>query len=315
MNNITYVDLHVHTEYSLKDGKIRIADIKDPKHIPGELIKCAQERGMGVVTATDHGNMYGQGLLASCANRFKLKHIPACEFYLAKEHRSIRNAKSRGDAYWHICAWAKNKNGYRNLCILQKLSYTEGFYYAPRIDRELIDKYGDDIMWSDACMSGFLSGKILSNQEAQAYEDLQWFMNRFKDDFYVEVQNHGIPSEDSANEIKIKWANQHGIPIIATTDSHYARKDEQMAHKMLLSLQYNKKFNDPTFTSFQGDGYWLLSEDELVSRFPKEYLNNTKLIADKVDDHIIEFGKITPPKFQVPKQFTEEVMSHGRTSS
>lgn len=302
MTNITYTELHVHTEYSLKDGMIRIADYKDPKHIKADIIRNAEARNTGAVTATDHGNMYGQALLASVCKTFGLKHIPGCEFYVAPESRLIKE-KTDDSNYMHMCGWAKNKQGYENMCILQKLSYTEGFYYRPRIDKELLDKYGDNIMWSDACVGGILSQLILSGQVDRAYNDFLWYLDRFKDDFYIEYQNHGLDIEEKTSTIKIEWAKKHGVPIIATSDAHYALKDDAEAHRVLLCTQYQNWKDNPTFSGFSGDGYWLMNDEELLSRFPVEYLNNTQLIVDKVEDGIIKFGNITPPQFVVPEWF------------
>lgn len=305
MSNITFTDLHLHTEYSLKDGKIRITDMKDPKHVPGELIQNAINRNTGAVTATDHGNMYGQALIASMAKIFGLKHIPGCEFYIAPQSRHDKSEKIKSDAYWHICAWAKNKQGYANMCILSKLSFTEGFYYEPRIDKEIIDKYGDGIIWSDACLGGTVSGPISNGDIDGAYQNFMWFLNRFKDDFYIEYQDHNIEAENKANIIKLEWAQKHGVPVIATIDSHFARKDEYESHKMLLSMQYDKKYIDPTFSGFPGNGYWLMNEQELLDRFPIDYLNNTQLIVDKCEGNIIEFGNTVIPKFSVPDWFID----------
>lgn len=306
MGKITFTDLHLHTEFSLKDGKIRVADHDDPTRVKEEIILNAERRNTGAVTATDHGNMYGQAMIAKVAQAFGLKHIPGCEFYIAPNSRHDKMVVKGSPNYWHICAWAKNKEGYRNMCILQDLAYSEGFYYQPRIDREIIDKYGDGIIWSDACMGGTISGPILNDDMDGAYEAFMWYLNRFKDDFYIEYQNHGIPEEERANRIKIDWANKHGVPIIATIDSHFAYKNESNAHRSLLCMQYGNWLDNPMFEGFGGDGYWLLDEDELLERFPIEWLNNTQLIVDKVEDRIIEFGKVSPPLFQIPSWFKEE---------
>jgi len=300
---LTFVDMHIHTESSLKDAMIRILDQHDSKHNKGELIINAEQRGMGFVTATDHGNMYGQAQIASEAQKYGLKHAPACEFYVAPESRHIKEAPKGTTIYHHMCGWAKNKQGYSNLCVLQKLSYAEGFYKRPRIDRELIDKYGDGIIWSDGCVAGPISLNIVHGKEQVAMDWFKWLMDRFKDDFYMEYQNHGIRDEEIANAVKIDWANQYGIPIIATTDAHFTNKDDKEAHRTLLCIQWGKWYDDPTFRGFDGDGYWLMNDDELLARFPVEYLNNTKLIVDKVEDNIIEFGKIMQPQFQVPDDF------------
>jgi DNA polymerase-3 subunit alpha len=303
---LTYTDMHLHSEYSLKDGKIRIADSDDPKHIKAEMVISAEGRGTGAITATDHGNMYGQARIASVAKTFGLKHIPGCEFYYAPETRFDKSVPKGGERYRHICAWAKDKKGYANMCSLSKLSFTEGYYYQPRIDKQLVDQYGDGIMWSDACVGGTISSLITRGRVEEAKQEFMWFLNRFGDDFYIEYQNHGIDIEEEANLIKIDWANEHGVPIIATTDAHFAKKEDKDAHKALLCIQYQDWLDNPLTGGFSGDGYWLLSNEELLERYPVEYLNNTQLIVDKVEEKIIEFGDITPPSFVVPDWFKNE---------
>lgn len=307
MNKITYTDLHCHTEYSLQDGMIRIADKNDPKHIMGEIVKIAESRNTGAITATDHGNMYGQAVLASACNTFGFKHIPGCEFYMATDGRFDKSYSKRGDSYMHINAWAKNKIGYSNMCRLQRKSYEDGFYYVPRIDKELVEKYHDGIMWSDACVGGTICSHIVDGNIDKAHDEFMWYLDLLKDDFYIEYHNHGIDIEDRCNEIKLGWANEHGVPIIACTDAHFTNKHDKEAHKTLLCIQYGKWLDDPTFNGFSGDGYWLMSEDELLEKYPIEYLNNTQLIVDKCEGNIIEFGDTIPPQFNIPQWYKEKV--------
>lgn len=312
MSKITYTDMHIHSEFSMQDGAIRIADYDDPKHIKGELIKVITERNTSdTVTVTDHGNMQCHALLASVCKTFGLKHIPGCEFYIAKDTRHDKSYSSRSGTYMHINAWAKNKKGYSNMCNLQKLSYEEGFYYVPRIDKELIEKYHDGIVWSDACVGGTISSFIGAGEIERAYQEFMWYLNLIGDDFYIEYHNHGIPLEDECNKIKIEWANKHGVPIIACTDSHFTHKEDKEAHRVLLCTQYGKQYNDPSFTGFSGDGYWIMSEDELLDRFPKEYLDNTQLIVNKCDGNIIEFGDVIPPQFKIPQSFIDSLKENS----
>lgn len=306
MAKITFTDLHIHSEYSLQDGEIRIADYDDPKHVKSEIILNAERRGTGAITITDHGNMYCHAELASVCKTFGFKHIPGCEFYIAVDGRMDRGYANKGSAYHHINSWAKNREGYANMCRLQNLSYAEGFYYVPRIDKELIERYHEGIMWSDACVGGMICSHIVDGNIDKAHDEFMWYLDLLKDDFYIEYHNHGIVVEDKCNEIKCEWANKHGVPIIACTDAHYYAKEDTESHRALLCIQYGKWFDDPSFGGFGGDGYWLLSEDELIARYPIEYLNNTQLIVDKVENGIIEFGDIRPPQFKVPQWFIDE---------
>ena len=267
-----FTDLHLHSEYSLQDGMIRVQDSKDPKHIKSEIILRAAETDPDTITVTDHGNMYAQAILASVCKTFGFKHMPGCEFYMATDTRHDKSYSRRGDAYVHINSWAKNKLGYKNMCILQKRSFDEGFYYVPRIDKELLKQYHEGIMWSDACVGGTLSTLILQGKVEEAYKEFMWYLDLIGDDFYIEWHNHGIDDEDKCNQIKKEWAD------------------------------------DPTFDGFPGDGYWLLNEDELLSRYPKEYCENTRLLTDKCEGNIIEFGDIRPPQFKIPEDFVQQYL-------
>ena len=307
MDRIKFTDLHCHSEYSLQDGMIKIADYKDPKHIKADIILRAEETGSDVITITDHGNMYGQALLAQTCNVFGFKHMPGCEFYMATGSRHEKMYNKRSDAYVHINAWAKNKAGYSNMCLLQKYAFEEGFYYVPRIDKELVEKYHDGIMWSDACVGGTICSLILNGDIDRAYAEFMWYLDLIKDDFYIEYHNHNIEEEDRCNKIKVEWANKHGVPIIACTDAHYARKEDTDIHKTLLCVQYGNWFDNPAFNGFPGDGYWFLSEDELLDRYPIEYLNNTREMANRCEGGCIEFGETIPPQFKIPHDFIEKV--------
>ena len=267
-----FTDLHLHSEYSLQDGMIRVQDSKDPKHIKSEIILRAEETNSDTITVTDHGNMYAQAILASVCKTFGFKHMPGCEFYMATDTRHDKSYSRRGDAYVHINSWAKNKLGYKNMCILQKRSFEEGFYYVPRIDKELLKQYHEGIMWSDACVGGTLSTLILQGKVEEAYKEFMWYLDLIGDDFYIEWHNHGIDDEDKCNQIKKEWAD------------------------------------DPTFDGFPGDGYWLLNEEELLSRYPKEYCENTRLLTDKCEGNIIEFGDIRPPQFKIPEDFIQQYL-------
>lgn len=306
-DKIKFTDLHLHSEYSLQDGAIRIADRKDPKHIKSDIILRAEQTGSDVITVTDHGNMYGQASLAQVCNTFGFKHMPGCEFYMATDSRFDKSYAKRSDAYMHINAWALNKQGYSNMCILQKLSFEEGFYYVPRIDKELLEKYHHGIMWSDACVGGTICSYINAGDEERAYKEFMWYLDLLKDDFYIEYHNHGMDIEDKCNKIKEQWAKRHGVPIIACTDAHYTKKEDTEIHKTLLCIQYGNWLDNPSFNGFPGDGYWLMSENELIERYPIEYLNNTRDMANRCEGGCIEFGETIPPQFTIPQWFFDKV--------
>ena len=290
---------------------IRVADKKDPKHIKTDIIINAERRNTGAACMTDHGNCYGQAVLASVCNSFDMKHIPGCEFYMSTDTRHDKSYAKRGDAYTHVNSWVMNAEGYANMCRLQRYSFVEGFYYAPRIDKELLEKYHEGILWSDACVGGPICDKILRGDVYGGYREFLWYLNLLKDDFYIEYHNHGLEAERVCNELKVEWANMHGVPIIACTDAHYANLEDMDAHRALLCIQYGNWYDNPAFSGFDGYGYHFMDENELLSRFPVEYLNNTQLIVDRCDGKIIKFGNTQSPNFIIPQDFIERVSANG----
>ena len=286
---------------------IRIANKRDPKHIKADIVLNAERRNTEAITVTDHGNMYGQAVLASVCKNFGFKHIPGCEYYMSTDSRFDKSYSKRSESYHHINSWVMNRDGYANMCRLQRASFVEGFYYVPRIDKELLEKYHDGIIWSDACVGGVICDYITAGDIDRAYKEFMWYLELLGDDFYIEYHNHHIQAENECNKLKVEWANKHGVPIIACTDAHYTNLEDKAAHRALLCMQYDNWFDNPAFEGFQGDGYHLLSEEELLERFPVEYLNNTQLIVDRCDGNIIDFGNTKPPRFDVPQTFKDKV--------
>ena len=299
---MNFVHLHVHTEYSLLDGSNKIK----------EYVARVKELGMNSAAITDHGVMYGVIDFYREARAQGIKPILGCEVYVAPGSRFDKEAGGGDDRYHHLVLLAENNKGYQNLMKIVSIGFTEGFYYKPRVDKEVLRKYHEGIMWSDACVGGTICTHLVAGNIEKAYGEFMWYLDLIKDDFYIEYHNHGIDDEDMCNEIKVEWANRHGVPIIACTDAHYTNKEDTDAHKVLLCIQYGRQFDDPTFDGFEGDGYWLMSEDELIERYPIEYLNNTKLLADKCEGNIIEFGDTIPPAFHVPDWFVKEVECNER---
>jgi len=322
-NKIDFVDMHLHTEYSNKDGMIRTLDHDEPKKVKEDIIQIAEERGHGIITATDHGVMSAHGDLALAAYAFGMKHIIGCEFYMAAQpkqdcnqddwvwnnglminSRHYKSFERRGEAYYHLNAWAKNWKGYQNLCSLMWYSYYEGFYHEPRIDLELIDKYGDDIIWSGACIGGPVDQMILKEDFGGTMAMLNWFQSRFGDDFILEYHNHDIPDENTVNDQKVGIAESMGITIIAATDAHYRYKDDMDAHANLLAINFNKETDHPNTFGFKGKGYHILSANELRTSFKDEYIKNTMIIANRCDGNVLKPSKeIFTPKFSVPEWF------------
>jgi DNA polymerase-3 subunit alpha len=287
-----FTHLHVHTQYSILDGAANIS----------LLVKKAKEIGMKALAITDHGNMYGVLKFFEEARKQGIKPIIGCEVYVAKESR-FKKEKTKGKQYHHLILLAKNKIGYYNLGRLTSLGYTEGFYYKPRIDKEILKKYSEGLIVSSACLGGEIPAEILNNDEEKAGEAVQWFKKVFGDDYYLELQNHGIPEQKIANEGLLRLAEKNRIKTIATNDVHFINKEDKDAHHILICLNTGKDVDDKTAMHYSGQEF-LKSPDEMAALFPghPEVISNTMEIAEKVEEFDIH-QDILLPKFPVPEGF------------
>ncbi|MCD4694775.1 MAG: DNA polymerase III subunit alpha [Bacteroidales bacterium] len=291
-----FTHLHVHTQYSILDGASNIE----------LLLKKTKEMGMNSLAITDHGNMYGVLKFFNAAKKAGVKPIIGCEVYIAKESRT-KKEKTQGKHYYHLILLAKNKTGYHNLARLTSLGYLEGFYYRPRIDKEILEKYSEGIIASTACIGGEIPQSILNHGEEKAQEAIDWFMRVFKDDFYLELQNHSIPEQKTVNESLLKLANRNNLKVIATNDVHYINKEDYDAHDILIRLNTGSDINDKKDNlRYSGEEY-LKSPDEMAALFPNipEALANTQDIVAKVEDYNIH-SDIILPTFPLPENFTSE---------
>ncbi len=287
-----FTHLHVHTEYSLLDGSSKIK----------ELIKRTKELGMDSIAITDHGVMYGAIEFYKEAIANGIKPIIGCEAYVASTSRLNKDA-SKDNFYYHLVLLAKDNNGYRNLAKLVSIGFTEGFYYKPRIDIETLEKYHDGIIALSACLAGPIAKTILNVSYKKAKEMALKYNEIFGDgNFYLEMQDHGIPEQKTVNQQIMRINKETNIPLVCTNDLHYIKHDDAAAHDILICIQTGKTINDENRMKYEGSEFYLKSPEEMYSLFPyaHEALENTNKIADKCNV-TFEFNKYKLPKFDVPE--------------
>lgn len=287
--------LHGHCEFSLLDGGAKIEDI---------MIK-AKMMGQDFVAITDHGNLFGAVKAHKMAAKHGIKHIVGCEFYITPVGRSRFDKDfAKGEkVHHHMVALAKNNTGYRNLCKLSAIGYKEGFYRAPRIDRETLLAHKEGLIVTSACVGGSIPSNAYNGDFYKAETDLEFFATNFGDDFYIEVQNHGIEIEDTSFEYMRTIAQKHGIQTLVTADSHYLDVEDNNPHDALLCIGTGQKVDQEKRTfQFSGQGYHYMAEEEVIQAFPhdRDAIYTAGMIADKCDDTVIEFGSVELPSFIVP---------------
>ena len=283
-----FVHLHVHTEYSLLDGAARIE----------KLVKVCKEYGMPAVAITDHGNMYGCVTLFDAATKAGIKPIYGCEFYVADDLHE-RHAKSKNS---HLILLAKNRTGYLNLCKLNTIAFRDGFYYKPRIDYKTLGEHAEGVVALSACIAGDIPQYILNRQYDKAEELIQWFKNTFGEDFYLEIQNHGMEEEHIVNQKLHEYSKKYGIKLVATNDAHYIYKEDAITQDVLMCVQMGKTIDDPNRMKFPSDEFYIKTYDEMAKVFPNDLdaLETTLEIAEKCnysfkEDHIDENKYMFPP--------------------
>ncbi len=301
-----FVHLHVHTEYSLLDGAARI----------GKIFDACKEKNMNAVAITDHGVMYGVIQFVMAAKDAGIKPIIGCEFYTT-ENMHDKKAVKNGE-YFHLVLLAKNDIGYKNLIKLDSLAFTEGFYYKPRIDYNLLKEHTEGLICLSACLGGSIPQKILARDYDAALEEAKLLKSMFAEgDFYIELQDQGLPEQRAVNLELIRIAQEIGVKIVATNDVHYINKEDSEMHEVLLCMQTASTMDDPTHFKFDSNQYYLKDYDEmyeLFSAYP-EALSNTLEIAEKCDVNI-KFGEYLIPKYvpetgQTPYDFFKDLTENG----
>ena len=288
-----FVHLHVHSEYSLLDGMCRIP----------RLVSRSAELGMPSIALTDHGNMYGAIDFYTAARAAGVKPIIGCEVYVAETDRRSRETRNP----FHLTLLAKNTEGYHNLLQLVTRSYTEGFYYKPRVDRELLQQYSSGLVALSGCANGELVRLILEGREADAEAAALWYKRLYGADYYVEVQRHPIEDLERANPTLIDLARRVDIPLVATFDVHYIEQSDAEIHDLLLCVQTNAAVTDEKRMRMAGDFFYLRSPEQVAELFADipDAMENTVRIAEECDLELT-FGELHLPEVVLPEGRTAE---------
>ena len=288
-----FVHLHVHSEFSLLDGANRIKD----------LPVRAKELGMDAIAITDHGVMFGVIDFYKACLANGVKPIIGCEVYVAPRTRFDKEPNI-DNKYNHLILLAKNNDGYKNLSKLVSLGFIDGYYYKPRIDKELLEKYHDGLICCSACLAGEISQAILKGDMQKAEESAMWFKNLFGEDYYLEVQANSLGEQLLVNQQLISMSKKLNISLVATNDSHYLRKEDYYNHEVLLCVQTGKRMTDEDRMSFSTNDYYIKSPEEMEEYFSNipEVLENTVKIADKCNV-TFDFGHTILPNYDVPEEF------------
>lgn len=299
--NKHWVSLHNHTEFSLLDGATKVF----------ELMERIKNIGQQAVAVTDHGNLFGVIKATEAAKKHGVKLIVGSELYIAPMGRSrFDKDYKKGEKHsHHLVLLAKNRVGYRNLSILSSQGYSQGFYYTPRIDRELLEQYSEGLIATTSCMGGPIPATISAGDFHKAEKDMQWFQRVFGEDFYVEIHRHNIPEEEELMQYMRQVAKQYSIPTIVATDSHYLLEEDAMIHDVLLCVGTGDWVDNPNRRmKFSGNGYHIMTEAEVLKRFPHDVdaIYRTGEIADKIEENVIQFNKTEIPVFEVPEDMAFE---------
>ena len=292
---MSFAHLHVHTKYSLLDGANKTE----------ALIARVKAAGMPAVAITDHGNMFGAVEFYKNASSEGIKPILGCEMYVAPKSRKDKR-NGRADDYeagcnHHLILLVMNPEGYRNLCRLVTLSYTEGFYYKPRIDKELLREYNGGLIALSGCLASEVNQAIVAGSLERARQVMDEYRALFDGRYYIEVQDNHLPQQERANVELIRLARELGLPIVATNDCHYLQPDDAKAHEVLLCIQTGKTFSDEKRWRFETDQLYVKDPEQMRVAFAEcpEAVTNTLEIADRCDFELT-FGKYQFPAFATP---------------
>jgi len=295
---MNFVHLHLHSEYSLLDGACRIDD----------LVEELERLEMPACAITDHGNMYGIIKFYKKAKAKGIKPIIGCEIYVSPGDMTEKNPQEENH---HLVLLAMDETGYKNLTRIVSIAYLNGFYYKPRADKSLLEKYNEGIIALSSCIQGEISKLILKGDINGAKSVIDWYRNVFKDRFYLELQDHGMEEEARVNEVMTRLAREMNVPLVITNDVHYLRKEDALYHDILLGVQTNKKIDDPDKMRFPTNEFYFKTREEMEGLFRDvpEALENTLEIADRCNLELT-FGKYHIPDYPIPEG--ETVVSYFR---
>ena len=292
---MAFAHLHVHTEYSLLDGSNKIK----------EYVKRVKELGMDSAAITDHGVMYGVIDFYRAAKEAGIKPILGCEVYVAPNSRFDKELTGGDDRYYHLVLLAENNTGYANLMKIVSKGFTEGYYYKPRVDMEILNRYHEGIIALSACLAGEVARNIQKGLIDEAKKAALKYQECFgKGNFFLELQDHGIPAQHTVNTALLSISKELDIPLVATNDVHYTYREDEKPHDILLCIQTGKKLADEDRMRYEGGQYYVKSEEEMKGLFPYawEAVENTQSIADRCNVEI-EFGVTKLPHFEVPEGY------------
>ena len=293
---MSFAHLHVHTEYSLLDGSNKIK----------ECVARVKELGMDSVAITDHGCMFGVIDFYKAAKAVGVKPVLGCEVYVAPGSRFDKEAVGSGDdRYYHLVLLAESNKGYQNLIKIVSKGYTEGYYYKPRVDMEVLGEYHEGIIALSACLAGEVQKNIVRGLYGEGKAAALRYEEMFgKGNFFLELQDHGIPKQRLVNQSLLRMSQETGIPLVATNDVHYTYAEDEKPHDILLCIQTGKKLEDEDRMRYEGGQFYIKSEEEMRELFPYalEALKNTQKIADRCNVEI-EFGVTKLPKYDVPEGY------------
>ena len=292
---MSFTHLHVHTEYSLLDGSNKIK----------EYVSRVKELGMNSAAITDHGVMYGVIDFYKAARAAGIKPVLGCEVYVAPGSRFDRELSHGDDRYYHLVLLAENNQGYQNLMKIVSKGFVEGYYYKPRVDMEVLETYHEGIIALSACLAGEVQRYLVRGLYEEAKETACKYENVLeKGNFFLELQDHGIPDQKTVNAGLMRMSEETGIELVATNDVHYTYAEDAEPHDILLCLQTGKKLSDENRMRYEGGQYFVKSEEEMRALFPyaAQAIDNTQKIADRCNVEI-EFGVTKLPHFDVPEGY------------
>ena len=290
-----FVHLHNHSDMSLLDGACRI----------GDLVQRAVDFGMPSIALTDHGNLFGAVHFYDAARKKGVRPIIGCEMYVAKGSRFDRKMDQKGmEGFHHLVLLAKDEEGYRNLVKLSSLGYLEGFYYKPRIDKDLLTKHAKGLVCLSACLNSEVSRAALDGDDTRLMNVAGFYKELFGEDFYLEIQDHAIPEERTVADRLVRYARSAGMPLVATNDCHFLRRENADSHEVLLCIQTGKNMQDPNRWKFGTSEIYVKSPEEMIALFADvpEAISRTLEVAEKCRLEL-PLGRLLLPKFPIPPTY------------